>query len=148
MTPSDLLDTVRTMLRAKWPDRTVYTDPCPAKFKRPSFTLLVNKAAPSAVNFCLVQWDVELAVIVSGAVDAYHDAAYESMLTDRQAAADLFAAGTIACGDRHPTVDAQLDGQDLNEAYLLLTFSWTDARPDTEPEHGAAEDFAISVSAK
>lgn len=146
MTPSDLLDAVSALLAARWPDRTVYRDPCPDKFERPSFLLLVKQAERSDLNFCLMQWDMELAVILFGETDEYHGASYEVMLADRQSLADLFAAGYIACGDRHPMVGVKLDGQDMNEAYLLLNASWTDVRSDVEPEHSAAENFALSVS--
>lgn len=148
MTPGDLMRAVAALLKTKWPDRTVYLDPCPAKFKRPSFTLLVTRAERADLNFCLVRWDVELALVVSGETDAYHLSSYEDMLADREAAAALFTAGYLTCGDRRPAVEAALDGQDRDEAYLLLTAAWTDARPGAEPEPGAAEHFSISVDTK
>lgn len=125
--PIELAEAVAEVLSARWPERVVYRDVCPAEFERPSFFLYVAAAEPTDANADLIRWTAELRLIIYDQKDDHYETSSERLLAVQAEVFRLLSV-PIPVGDRRIKVNAKGDGRDPGEAYASLAATWLDAR--------------------
>ena len=127
----DIVDAINTRLVERWPNRTVYIDVCPVDFARPSFWLTVEKYEQSDANRLFVKREAQLKLTIFDEKDEYYEASWRRLFQDAEDAMVLLTPPLKAAGR---TVSLQIKAlpRDPDAAYLQLTTSWLDNRPETE----------------
>lgn len=127
----DVLDAVNARLVEKWPDRTVYIDVCPADFKRPSFWLAVEQYSQTDANRFLVKRDLKIRLTIYDEKDEKYESSWQRLFKDAADATSLLTPPLKASG-RVVSLQIKALPRDPDAAYLQLTTSWLDKRPEPD----------------
>ena len=138
----DVLDAVNARLVEKWPDRTVYIDVCPADFKRPSFWLAVEQYSQTDANRFLVKRDLKIRLTIYDENDEKYESSWQRLFKDAADATSLLTPPLKAAG-RTVSLLIKVLPRDPDAAYLQLTTSWMDKRPES-----AVQDAPLAESAQ
>ena len=138
----DVLDAVNARLVEKWPDKTVYIDVCPANFKRPSFWLAVEQYSQTDANRFLVKRDLKIRLTIYDEKDEKYESSWQRLFKDAADATSLLTPPLKVAGRTVPLLIKALP-RDPDAAYLQLTTSWMDKRPES-----AVQDAPLAESAQ
>lgn len=142
----DVLDAVNARLVEKWSDRTVYIDVCPADFKRPSFWLAVEEYNQVDANRFLVKRELRLKLTIYDEKDEKYESSWQRLFQDAADATSLLTPPLKAAG-RVVSLQIRALPRDPDAAYLRLTASWMDKRPEPAAQDAPlAESVQVRVS--
>ena len=141
----DVLDAVNARLGEKGPERTVYIDVCPADFERPSFWLAVQEYTQADANRFLVKRALQLKLTIYDEKDESYESSWQRLFQDVADAIVLLTPPLEAAGRVVPLQIKALP-RDPDAAYLQLTTSWLDKRPEpTKPDAPVAESARVRI---
>lgn len=133
MTVQALTDAVKARIQEHWPGEAIYTNYLPKDFKRPSFSLEVQKDEWSDANLILLRRTVTMLLTGYVETDAYGDSAREVLNQRMEAACGLFGQGFLPVGERAIQVRAVRGTGAPDFFETTLIFTWMDARPTDLP---------------
>lgn len=149
MTPNDVAEAIAETLAAKWPDRLIYRDFCPAEFERPSFFLYIEEEGAEDRSIILVEWAVALRLEIFCATDLYDISSTEELRQVQGEVLALFGGPKMAVLGRHVTISAKGDGQEPGTAFVDFTATWMDIRSGYKaPAEETMENYTLRVTAE
>lgn len=149
MTAQTVMDTVKASVQESWPGEKVYTNYLPKDFKRPSFSLELQKDEWTDANIVLVKRTVTLLLTGFVEKDAYGDSAREILNQRMEIACGLFSQGWLSADDRAVSV-RMVRGTGAPDFFeVTLMFTWMDARPNaTDDQVPLMRDYELEIATK
>lgn len=146
LTVQQIMQGINIILVQLYPDRTVYVDVLPEKFKRPSFFL--RPAGRKITSRTAAVVEVEQMVTVQ-CIDEVGDR-YETETARLYGVTDTLTAaflqrGALACGDRHLTADRVDVSRALDVADVTITVTYEDDRPAAPVTQPLMEDVTFGA---
>lgn len=154
MTAQALMDAVKASVQGHWPGEEVYTNYLPKDFKRPSFSLELQKEETADVNIALVRRTVTLLLTGYVETDDYGNSARAALNQRMEDACGLFAQGYFPVEDRAIQVQTNRGTGAPDFIEVTLIFSWMDGRPacadpDVPPSDvPLMEHYDLNISTK
>ena len=145
----DILNAIQSKLTAKWPDRTIYVDACPADVDRPSICLLVEKNDWGDAHRFLIRRELQIRLILYDAPDEQNEGPWYRLTSDFEQVMELLLPA-LQVGNRHLQLTLKALPRDSDRAYVQINASWLDPRPTLEPgdEPPAATTAQVRVEIK
>ena len=141
----DLLDTTAKRLREAFPERPVYIEFCPQRFKRPSFLLELIRTGEEEGNLETVVRTVYLTITCFEETNDYYNTAVLQMIQTQETVQRLFRSGFLQVEDRAIKVKASAAGSNPNEAYIELTLEYFDDRTDGSPAYETMQELSVTI---
>lgn len=149
MEASDILNTIQSRLKVKWPDRTIYVDTCPANIDHPSVCLLVEKNDWNDANQFLIRRDLQIRLILYDALDEQNEGLWYRLTSDFEQVVELLLPA-LQVGRRHLQLTLKALPRYFDRAYAQINASWLEPRPTLDPgdEPPAATTAQVRVEIK
>lgn len=126
-----IMDAINGLLVEKYPNHTVYIDPCPKQFERPSFLIEIITVDQEAVNRRTIQETVYITITCFDETDDYKHSDTTNLLTVQQGVLDIFRSGYILVDGRAVKVKASSGGRDFDKAFVDVQVEYFEDRSDT-----------------
>lgn len=125
ITFADVSESIAAVLAKQWPDRIIYRDVCPAKFKRPSFFIQCVKTSLTPENRALSRYQADYLLTQFDEKDDYYEVSAERLLEEQVQVLALFSAPVLEVRGRFPSVTAVAgEGRDPDAAFVTIHAEW------------------------
>lgn len=146
LTPNELLDAVKSVLKERFPGETIYTNVAPKDFDRPSFLVFCGPVKIMDASAATIEVAVSISVTAFLKTDARNNSVVESLLERMMAVLELFAIDGLEVGERVLHLTGPTGVCSFDDAEITIPVQYFDDRPEREEPWETMEDVAVRTT--